>query len=97
VVSDHEDWASELARDVLGALGNLSAREEEVVRLRFGIGHRMHDRKEVALCVGLTRSGVRQIENRALRKLRSAAVDEVRALESDERRPRPLAAVAEGA
>jgi len=74
-VSNQRDSARELGCDVDVALAQLSDREQEVVRLRFGIGDRMHDRGEVALRVGLTRSRVRQIEGRALRKLRTAAVD----------------------
>ena len=52
------------------ALGSLSEREELVVRMRFGIGHRReHTLAEVAKCLGVSVERVRQIQVRALSKL----------------------------
>ena len=52
-------------------LGTLSPREEQVLRLRFGIGERNdHTLEEVGLRFAVTRERIRQIEAKALRKLR---------------------------
>jgi len=58
----------ELTSEVL--LG-LTAREEKVLRLRFGLGFdREHTLEEVGDVFGVTRERIRQIESTALRKLR---------------------------
>src|SRR5438046_8058639 len=52
-------------------LATLSPREEQVLRLRFRIGERNdHPREEVGLRFAVTRERIRQIEAKALRKLR---------------------------
>ena len=52
-------------------LAMLSPREEQVLRLRFGIGERNdHTLEEVGLRFAVTRERIRQIEAKALRKLR---------------------------
>jgi RNA polymerase primary sigma factor len=54
------------------ALSELSPREREVVRLRFGLDDgRARTLQEVANVVGLTREGIRQVETKALASLRS--------------------------
>ncbi len=54
------------------ALATLPPRQEVVLRLRFGIGMaRDHTLKELAERFSLTRERIRQIEEKALRKLRS--------------------------
>jgi RNA polymerase primary sigma factor len=63
--------ASDLTAQVTQVLASLDPREQEILRLRFGIG----DRDEQTLAqIGhrfrLTRERIRQIEARALRKLR---------------------------
>jgi RNA polymerase sigma factor (sigma-70 family) len=56
------------------ALSTLTAREEKLIRMRFGIGETsQHTLEEVAQTFGLTRERVRQIEGKALRKLRHHA------------------------
>ena len=62
--------------DVQGALRQLDPKEAEILRLRFGIGDRMHDRNEVGARFGVGRWLVRRMETRALRKLRAAALEE---------------------
>ena len=48
-----------------------AAREEQVLRLRFGIGERSdHTLEEVGTRFAVTRERIRQIEAKALRKLR---------------------------
>ena len=54
------------------ALRNLSEDEENIIRLRFGIGYeREHSIDEVAVRCNRSRENVRQIEAAALRRLRS--------------------------
>ncbi len=53
------------------ALSSLSTREEKILRLRFGIGTRTdHTLEEVGHQFNVTRERIRQIEAKALRKLR---------------------------
>jgi RNA polymerase primary sigma factor len=52
-------------------LATLTPREEQVLRLRFGIGERSdHTLEEVGVRFSVTRERIRQIEAKALRKLR---------------------------
>jgi len=52
------------------ALGVLDDREEQIIRLRFGIGHdEAHTLEEIGRKVNLSRERVRQIEGLALRKI----------------------------
>ena len=52
-------------------LATLSPREARVLRLRFGLGHeRAYTLEEVGRKFGLTRERIRQIEGKALRRLR---------------------------
>ena len=52
-------------------LGTLTPREEKVLRMRFGIGERSdHTLEEVGQNFDVTRERIRQIEAKALRKLR---------------------------
>lgn len=52
-------------------LRTLSPSEEKVVRMRFGIGfEREHTLEEIAQDFGLTRERIRQIEMKALQRLR---------------------------
>ena len=52
-------------------LGTLTEREADVLRMRFGMyDGRTHTLEEVAQIFGVTRERIRQIENKAIRKLR---------------------------
>ena len=52
-------------------LGTLTPREEKVLKMRFGIGERSnHTLEEVGQNFEVTRERIRQIEAKALRKLR---------------------------
>jgi len=63
---------SQLREDVRTALQSLNKREADVLYLRYGLdGGDMRTLQEVAEELGVTRERVRQIESRALRKLRS--------------------------
>jgi RNA polymerase primary sigma factor len=55
-------------------LATLSPREERVLRMRFGIGERIdHTLEEVGQMLSVTRERIRQIEAKAIRKLRHPA------------------------
>ncbi len=60
-----------LQNAVLNVLDGLTPREEKVLRMRFGIGMNTdHTLEEVGKQFGVTRERIRQIEAKALRKLR---------------------------
>lgn len=68
---DDLDDAS-LRDELLEALATLTPREETVVRMRYGIGEPMqYSLEEIGARFNLTRERIRQIEIKALRKLRS--------------------------
>ncbi len=61
-----------LQQEVGDVLDGLDEREKEVLELRFGLdGGKTHTLEEVAKRFNLTRERIRQIETRALRKLRT--------------------------
>jgi RNA polymerase primary sigma factor len=60
-----------LAEQTRKVLATLTPREEKVLRLRFGIGEKAdHTLEEVGRDFEVTRERIRQIEAKALRKLR---------------------------
>jgi RNA polymerase primary sigma factor len=62
--------ANELAEKVRKLLGVLTTREAKVLRMRFGIDERSeHTLEQVGNAFGVTRERIRQIEEKALRKL----------------------------
>ena len=74
-VRSPEDTAieSDLANEVERALAPLSDREKEVLRLRYGLGtDREYTLEEIGRRLSVTRERVRQIESRALQKLRAS-------------------------
>jgi RNA polymerase primary sigma factor len=63
--------SSDLADQTLKALSTLTPREERILRMRFGIGREPERTlREVGSDFSLTRERIRQIEAKALRKLR---------------------------
>ena len=61
----------DLQRQISTALGALTPREEKIIRKRFGIGESTdHTLEEVGQDFDVTRERIRQIEAKALRKLR---------------------------
>jgi len=63
--------AAEVRNETSAFLQTLVPREEQVLRLRFGVGcGREHTLEEIGAGLDVTRERVRQIELRALRKLR---------------------------
>ncbi len=62
---------SNLSEQTAEVLSTLSEREEKVLRMRFGIGEKSdHTLEEVGQDFNVTRERIRQIEAKALRKLR---------------------------
>jgi len=67
--NDAED--KEISGYIKKVLGTLTPKEEKVIRMRFGIGaDRDHTLEEVGRHLTITRERVRQIEAKALRKLK---------------------------
>ena len=63
----------DLTNEVTRALAPLSDREKDVLRLRYGLGtDREHTLEEIGRRLSVTRERVRQIESRALQKVRAA-------------------------
>ena len=66
-----EKKKEEIDKSIYKALKTLTEREQEVLRLRFGIGFDCeHTLDVVAEKIGVTRERIRQVEAKALRKLR---------------------------
>jgi RNA polymerase primary sigma factor len=67
----YENMLRERVEEVLSTL---TPREARILRLRFGLGHdRAYTLEEVGQKFGLTRERIRQIEGKALRRLRQPA------------------------
>jgi RNA polymerase primary sigma factor len=58
------------------ALSTLTPREEQIVRMRFGLDRsgKEHTLEEISRRFGVTRERIRQIESKALKKLRRPAI-----------------------
>ena len=69
-VTDHALLGESLATDIGRALSRLNEREQEVVKLFFGVGCREMTLEEIGDKFSLTRERVRQIKEKALLHLR---------------------------
>jgi RNA polymerase primary sigma factor len=71
-VSPEEQTTGQILNEQIQAvLGRLTSREAQILRMRFGIGMNTdHTLEEVGRQFGVTRERIRQIEAKALRKLR---------------------------
>ena len=71
----NQDIDNAMLRDSIeSALSTLTPREEKVIRMRYGIGEACHySLEEIGSRFALTRERIRQIEIKALRKLRHAS------------------------
>lgn len=71
-VSPEDSAAMQILKEQLAAiLATLSEREQKIIRMRFGIGgERSHTLEEVGAEFSVTRERIRQIEAKALSKLR---------------------------
>ena len=70
--TDNQMEKESLSADLDSALSTLSERERQVLKMLFGIGRNEMTAEEVANSLSLTRERVRQIKERALRRLREA-------------------------
>ena len=62
---------ADITTAVSEVLGNLTAKEERVIRMRFGIGvHEESTLEDIGVRFGVTRERIRQIETKALIKLK---------------------------
>jgi RNA polymerase primary sigma factor len=61
-----------LSKEILTSLDILDTREELILRKRFGIGeHSEHTLEQISRELGITRERVRQLQNRALKRLKN--------------------------
>jgi len=80
IVDGHPDAEAEamdkfLAEEVTAALRTLAPRDARVLRLYFGLdGGREHTLEEIGVLFGITRERVRQLRDRALKRLREGEV-----------------------
>jgi RNA polymerase primary sigma factor len=66
--------SSNMRKQIQKVLSTLNKREEKILRMRFGIGERHeHTLEEVGQDFDVTRERIRQIEEKALRKLRRSS------------------------
>jgi RNA polymerase primary sigma factor len=66
---------TDLAVRIKEALSTLNPREEQIVRMRFGIGYEtQHTLDQVGKQFNLTRERIRQIERRALEKIEASEI-----------------------
>jgi RNA polymerase primary sigma factor len=64
-----------LAQEIESALGTLPPRDAKVLRLYFGLdGGREHTLEEIGGMLGVTRERIRQLRDRALKRLREGQV-----------------------
>ncbi|MFV0349410.1 MAG: RNA polymerase sigma factor RpoD [Halodesulfovibrio sp.] len=71
VAPSEEVVNTKLSEQIASVLADLTPREEQVLRKRFGIGEKSdHTLEEVGKLFNVTRERIRQIEAKALRKLR---------------------------
>jgi RNA polymerase primary sigma factor len=74
VSADDAVISTDLAEQVQKVLATLTPREEKVLRMRFGIGERSeHTLEQVGGDFSVTRERIRQIEAKALRRLRHSS------------------------
>jgi RNA polymerase primary sigma factor len=72
-VADRELMNESLSQEIERALSTLTQRESDVIKMFFGIGCQENTLEEIGETLGLTRERVRQIKEKAIRKLRQGA------------------------
>ncbi|HSQ92135.1 MAG TPA: sigma-70 family RNA polymerase sigma factor, partial [Nitrospiraceae bacterium] len=69
---------TEMSHQLERILGTLTPREQTVIRLRFGIGHdQACTLEQVGQSLSVTRERIRQIEAKALKKLKTPEIKEM--------------------
>ena len=68
--ADRQLMNESLSREIERALSTLTERESDIVKLFFGIGCQEMTLEEIGEKFGLTRERVRQIKEKAIRRLR---------------------------
>lgn len=68
----------EIASALIDTLQTLKPREQKILILRFGLLTRIFTLREVGLLLGVTRERIRQIEAKALRRMRHPSRTELR-------------------
>ena len=68
--ADRSLMMESLAREIERALATLTERESDIIRMFFGIGCQEMTLEEIGERFGLTRERVRQIKEKAIRRLR---------------------------
>ena len=82
MMPDHIVGDEESVQRLFSLLGELDARERQIIQLRFGLdGRRPKTLEEVSQMIHRTRERVRQLQNQALAKLRAKLADEVEAMD----------------
>lgn len=76
--ADNALMAESLSKEIERALSILTDREQEIIRMFFGIGCREATLEEIGDKFGLTRERVRQIKERAIRRLRQSENKSIR-------------------
>lgn len=71
-MADHSLVSESLSEEIDRTLSTLTPREKEIIQTFFGIDHREMSLEEIGDKFGLTRERVRQIKEKAIRKLRSS-------------------------
>lgn len=71
--ADRSLISESLSREIDRALSTLTERESDIVKLFFGIGGQEMTLEEIGERFGLTRERVRQIKEKAIRRLRNAS------------------------
>jgi RNA polymerase primary sigma factor len=69
-VADRTLMNESLSKEINRALSMLSERERDIVKMFFGIGHHEMTLEEIGDAFGLTRERVRQIKEKAIRRLK---------------------------
>lgn len=68
-------WNSNLQNDIEVVVSTLKEREQEVVRMRYGLGNApKRTLEEIGNLYGVTKECIRQTELRALKKLRMSNI-----------------------
>lgn len=69
-IADRSLINESLAKEIDRALGQLAERERDIIKMFFGIGCQEMTLEEIGDRFGLTRERVRQIKEKAIRRLR---------------------------